>query len=93
MSSQEDPFLFTEYQQIIQSDEEIYDFVISFEDGDGIKNLGVIQSMTIPPWLTYEEVHSSPFAKALGFSVNHTLMMLATIFRCNQRQSSNRPCP
>jgi hypothetical protein len=66
--SQEDPFVFTEYPTgIIQNDEEIYDFLITFEDGDGIKNLGGIKSMIIPDWLTYEDVHSSPFAKSLRF--------------------------
>ena len=64
--SQEDPFVFTEYPtENIESDEEIYDFLITYDDGDGIENLGGIKSFILPSWITYEEVHSTPFSRSL----------------------------
>ena len=66
--SQEDPFQFTEYpNEIIQSNDEFYDFLITFEDGDGTETLGGIKSVSLPSWLTYEEVLFSPFSQTLRF--------------------------
>jgi hypothetical protein len=67
VSSQEDPFLFTEYPTgIIQSDEEIYDFSVTFEDGDGIENIE-IKSFLTPSWISYEEIASTPFTQSFRF--------------------------
>ena len=66
--SQEDSFQFSEYPaELLQSDEEIYDFLITFEDGDGIEHLGGIKSIVLPSWITYEEVLSTPFSRSLRF--------------------------
>lgn len=68
VASVEDPFLFLEHPAgIIESDEEVYDLWVTFEDGDGMENIGGVQSVTLPDWMSYEENVSSQFAKSLRF--------------------------
>ena len=66
--SKEDPFLFLEHPAgIIESVEEVYDLRVTFKDGDGIENIGGVQSVTFPDWMNYEENVSSQFSKSLRF--------------------------
>ena len=66
--SQEDPFLFVEYPTgIIESEDEVYDFIVTFKDDDGIENIGGVQSITLPAWMNYEDNLSTQFSKSLRF--------------------------
>jgi hypothetical protein len=66
---QEDPLVFLEIPNgIVEDEDEFYDFLITFEDGDGIDNLKKIEFLTLPNWLLVSENFSSQFKHSLRVS-------------------------
>ena len=62
---QEDPLIFLEIPDgIVEDEDEIYDFLITFEDGDGIENLK-FEFLTLPNWLLVSEEFSSQFQHSI----------------------------
>ena len=64
--SVEDPLLFDEFpENLVEDENEKFDFFISYQDGDGLDSLNDFEITGLPLWLNLETVSYSSFSKTL----------------------------
>ena len=66
IQSVEDPHFFSEFpNELIEDENEKYDFIITYDDGDGLHTLNDLDFTGLPNWLEVETLSISQFTKSI----------------------------
>ena len=83
IQSVEDPHFFSEFpNELIEDENEKYDFIITYDDGDGLHTLNDLDFTGLPNWLRSKHFQYPNSLNLLGFGVNQPL----TISVCSRPQ-------